>query len=315
MWRWSLPPRGVASTRACGGRYSCSACDATATGMQTTEYAPIEPRGSSLLIAWQLAGRHVLIVGGGDVAAGRFVHAKCAGAHVTVMAPRLGEELAFRHEHEHAIDEYICAPFSSAEQLTRAGGQLYDMVLTAIDDAALSRQICVWCRERRIPVNVADVPPECDFYFGSVVRRGPLQVLVSTGGQGPRLARQLRQRIEGALPPEVSGAIERVGTLRRALRKVAPDADQGAARMAWMSGVCDAYSLEQLAALDDAAISRLLAVGWKRARVPRYSEVQMQRRSLSQRVYAALSGVASAPALGFIAGAGMMWIGCALRHR
>lgn len=36
----------------------------------------------------------------------------------------------------------------------------YDMVLTAIDDVNVSRSICLLCRQGRIPVNVADVPPE-----------------------------------------------------------------------------------------------------------------------------------------------------------
>jgi len=55
-----------------------------------------------------------------------------------------------------------------------------DMVLTAIDQAGLSSKICKVCREDKIPVNVADVPGECDFYFGSTLRNGPLSVMVSS---------------------------------------------------------------------------------------------------------------------------------------
>ena len=58
------------------------------------------------------------------------------------------------------------------------------MVLTAVDDPEASSQIWKLCKERRIAANIADVPPECDFYFGSVHRDGPLQIMVSTNGNG-----------------------------------------------------------------------------------------------------------------------------------
>ena len=55
-----------------------------------------------------------------------------------------------------------------------------DMVLVAVDDPAASTQIWKLCKQHRIPATIADVPPECDFYFGSVHRDGPLQIMVST---------------------------------------------------------------------------------------------------------------------------------------
>ncbi|WFD36084.1 Bifunctional dehydrogenase and ferrochelatase [Malassezia cuniculi] len=226
-------------------------------------YPPIEP-GGGLLIAWQLHGKRAVLVGGGDVAAGRFVHLKNADAHVTLIAPRdeLCDELRFRLD-AGVVDEYRDELITDPEQIGDC-----DMVLTAIDDAEMSRRICAWSRERRIPVNVADVPPECDFYFGSVIRRGPLQVMVSTGGNGPRIARIVRQRLEKALPPSVGLAIDKVGALRKALRQAAPDASLAGKRMRWMTRVCDEWSLDDLSRLDDAAITRLIEDGWKNDRVP-----------------------------------------------
>lgn len=225
--------------------------------------APIEP-GGSLLVAWQLRGRRAVLVGGGDVAAGRLVHLKNADACVTLIAPRaeLCDEVRLRLE-AGVIDTYRDARLGAPEEIGEC-----DMVLTAIDDADMSRRVCAWCRARRIPVNVADVPAECDFYFGSVIRRGPLQVLVSTGGMGPRLARLVRERLERALPPSVGRAIERVGQLRQALRAAAPEQSMSGARMRWMSRVCDTWPLERLAELDDAGIARLLD-GWRTGTVPR----------------------------------------------
>lgn len=228
------------------------------------------------------------------------------------MAPRSGlcPEMMYRLE-EDAVDKYIDASFSSADQLQRLDGEGdYDMVLTAIDDSALSRQICEWCRARRIPVNVADVPPECDFYFGSQLRRGPLQVMVSTGGKGPRLARQIRQRIESALPGNIGEVLQRVGQLRCALRAVAPDQQQSPARMAWMTDVCDTWSLEQLNQLDDELVQKLLASGWARGRrVPSFAEVCSARKaplSSLQRLRHALPRMLRPASVGFAIGIGCM---------
>lgn len=108
-----------------------------------------------------------------------------------------------------------------------------DMVLVAIDDPAASTAIWKLCKERRIPANIADVPTECDFYFGSVHRDGPLQIMVSTNGRGPRLAASIRRFIAKRLPSNAGNAIEAIGNLRTKLRAHAPDQADSPKRMAW----------------------------------------------------------------------------------
>lgn len=240
-------------------------------------YPTIVP-GGGLLVSYQLHGKRVLIVGGGPVAAGRLVNVKDADAHVTVLAPRSGlcKEMAYRIQ-AGSVDEYLDRTFGAiSDELDlplpppspqpqpqrspqrEAPPVKYDLVLTAIDDADVSRAICRACRARRIPVNVADVPPECDFYFGSLIRRGALQVMVSTGGRGPKLAALIRQRIGEALPESVGPAIDAVGKLRSQLRRIAPSPQDGKKRMAWMSKVCTTWSFEDLARLDDEQMQVLL---------------------------------------------------------
>jgi precorrin-2 dehydrogenase/sirohydrochlorin ferrochelatase len=150
-----------------------------------------------------------------------------------------------------------------------------DMVLTAVDDPEASTQIWKLCKERKIAANIADVPPECDFYFGSVHRDGPLQIMVSTNGKGPRLANIVRRSIAENLPANVGEAISKVGKLRQMLRKVAPKPEEGPKRMAWweasenpwnkvltkfrMIKVSDAYSLEDLCEMDEKDMKTLLS--------------------------------------------------------
>ena len=108
-----------------------------------------------------------------------------------------------------------------------------DMVLVAVDDPAASTAVWKLCKERRIPANIADVPPECDFYFGSVHRDGPLQVMVSTNGKGPRLAALIRRFIAKQLPSNAGNAIDAIGKLRVKLRAHAPEQADGPKRMSW----------------------------------------------------------------------------------
>ncbi|KAF2639510.1 siroheme synthase middle domains-like protein [Massarina eburnea CBS 473.64] len=208
--------------------------------------------GGSLILAWQVRNKKVLVVGGGEVAAGRIVNVLNADARVTVVSPRegLNEEVAYRVEQKQV--EFIDRKFEPADL------DGVDMVLTAVDDAEASTQIYKLCHERRIAANIADVPPECDFYFGSVHRDGPLQIMVSTNGNGPKLANIVRRQIANTLPHNIGTAVTRVGMLRRKLRKVAPTPAEGPKRMQWMSKVCEQWTLDELCDMTEEDMEMLL---------------------------------------------------------
>lgn len=212
-------------------------------------FPQVQP-GGSLILAYRVKDKNVLVVGGGEVrsylslsrvqesvnrltrshrqvAAGRILNCLNADAQVTVVCPASGlnDEVAFRIAEKQVT--HIDRLFEPSD-LDKA-----DMVLVAIDDPAASTAIWKLCKEKRIPANIADVPPECDFYFGSVHRDGPLQVMVSTNGKGPRLAASLRRHIASQLPQNVGNAIETIGELRTRLRKVAPNHEDSQKRMRW----------------------------------------------------------------------------------
>lgn len=161
------------------------------------------------------------------VAAGRILNVLNADGRVTVVSPRegLNPEVAFRIEMGQV--DYIDRKFQPSD-LDGA-----DMVLTAVDDSEASSKIWKLCKERKIATNIADVPSECDFYFGSVHRDGPLQIMVSTNGRGPRFANIVRRSIAASLPTNAGEAISKIGKLRQMLRKVAPQIEDGPQRMAW----------------------------------------------------------------------------------
>ena len=148
-----------------------------------------------------------------------------------------------------------------------------DMVLTAIDDPEASTQIWKLCKEKKVAANIADVPPECDFYFGSVHRDGPLQIMVSTNGNGPKLASIVRKQIAANLPKNIGAAIQQVGNLRKRLRKAAPGPEQGPKRMQWMSKVCESWSLEDLVEMDEEDMEQLLGF-YRPGTVPSLGEIR-----------------------------------------
>ncbi|KAG5943510.1 hypothetical protein E4U60_006627 [Claviceps pazoutovae] len=204
-----------------------------------TSFPEVQP-GGSLILAWQIKGKKVLIVGGGEVAAGRVLNCLNADADVVVVCPASGlnPEVAHRiaqHQITHVDRVFEPSDLDGAE-----------MVMVAVDDPAASTAIWKLCKERKIPANIADVPPECDFYFGSVHRDGPLQIMVSTNGKGPRLAAAIRKFIAANLPRNAGNAIESIGMLRAKLRKIAPDIEASPKRMGWMSKVSDTYKWEEM---------------------------------------------------------------------
>lgn len=223
--------------------------------------------GGALLLAWQLKDKRVLIVGGGDVASGRISSVLIADALITLISPRDGLHPLTKYYIENSdritFHDRIFAGPADLEGI--------DMVLTAIDDVEWSKRIWTMCKERKIPVNVADIPPNCDFYFGSQIRKGPLQIMISTNGNGPKLANIVKTRIEESLPENVDQAIIKVGALRAKLRQRAPGVggNLGKRRMQWMISVCTKWNLDELAELDEATMETLLTEGWENNIVPK----------------------------------------------
>jgi len=199
----------------------------TADKKKEEDYHVIRP-GGSLIIAYQIKHKNVLIIGGGNVAAGRIINVLEADGHITLIAPQKGIIPEVQHRiNTGQIHTYKNKTFEPSDL------DGVDMCLTAIDDEKESSRIWKLCKERKIPVNVADVPGECDFYFGSVYRDGPLQIMISTNGAAPKLANMIRVLVGERLPRNTGRGCENVGKLRRKLRSLAPGQGESSKRMKW----------------------------------------------------------------------------------
>ena len=143
------------------------------------------------------------MVGGGAVAARKARKLWQAGAEVVVVSPRILPEL------EDMSAETLYRPYEYGD-LEGA-----DLAFAATDSREVNAAVAREARAREIRVNVADRPSEGDFAVPSTLRRGGLQVAVSTGGASPTLARRIRTELEEVFGPEWAGVVEELEAIRR----------------------------------------------------------------------------------------------------
>jgi precorrin-2 dehydrogenase/sirohydrochlorin ferrochelatase len=91
------------------------------------------------------------------------------------------------------------------------------VVIAATSSARLHERIFRGAKRLGVLCNVVDVPRLCDFYYPAVVRRGPLQIAISTAGQSPALAQRLRKELEGQFGPEYKKWLNSIGEARKAM--------------------------------------------------------------------------------------------------
>ena len=92
------------------------------------------------------------------------------------------------------------------------------LVMVATNQADLNHEIASEARARGVLVNVSDDPDYCDFILPAVVRRGEVQVAVTTGGGSPAFARFLREQLEDLITPEYGRLLDITAQLRQEIR-------------------------------------------------------------------------------------------------
>lgn len=243
----------------------------------------------SLLLAWQVKDKHCLVIGGGDVGLSRVDHMIRANAKITVVTgDKTHPDLLERHkdgklfkliEREYEsldITMYEKKPPFSVDSYKDIGPEHYaDMqkliddehfacVCCCIDDPVLSTLIYYQCKYLRIPVNIADKPPMCDFYFGLMFNQDALQIMISTNGKSPRLLKMIKDDIVKKFSNlRLNDAVDNLGAIRARLRlKKVTDTDLESidARMQWIKLLTDFFSLEQWSTLDlsDEALDKII---------------------------------------------------------
>jgi precorrin-2 dehydrogenase / sirohydrochlorin ferrochelatase len=157
----------------------------------------------------KLTGRRCLVVGAGPIAQDKIESLLRAGAKVRVVAPDATDRVrawAGAKKIRWEPRKFRAADFARVF-----------LVVAATSSPALHAIIYRLAQRRGVLCNVVDDPAHCDFYYGAVVRRGELQIAISTGGHSPALAQRLRKKLEQDIGAEYEQWLEKLGAARKRL--------------------------------------------------------------------------------------------------
>lgn len=162
----------------------------------------------------KLTARPCVVVGAGAIAEGKIESLLQAEAKVTVIAPEALPRV--RDWAEGGEIEWKQREYQDGD----LAGAFVAVAATATPE--VNRAVFAEASERGVLINAVDDPPFCDFYFPSIVRRGELQIAISTAGESPALAQRLRKEINAALPLDTGEWLMELGRLRREVTAVEP---------------------------------------------------------------------------------------------
>ncbi len=166
----------------------------------------------------ELDRRPCLVIGGGAVAARKAKQLAACGARVRVVSPECGaglKQLAARRKVSWTPRLFKPSDLKGAE-----------LVIAATDCRPVNEQASRLARRKRIWINVVDQPRLCSFNVPSVVRRGKLEMAISTGGASPALSRWIRKDLEKRYGSELGRLLEQSAKMRSDVRKKMPSAAQ-----------------------------------------------------------------------------------------
>jgi len=171
-----------------------------------------------LPIFLKLDGRPALLVGAGTVALDKIGSLLKTGVKLRVIAPQARPEV--RELAAEGKLEWVGREFRACD----LDGNF--IAIAATDAPEVNATVYREAVARGIPCNSVDDIPNCDFFFGSVVSRGHLQIAISTAGESPALAQRLRREIDEQLPEDLGAWLAKLGELRREVLATHPRSEQ-----------------------------------------------------------------------------------------
>ena len=176
--------------------------------------APLETTSENNLfpIFLKLENLSLLIIGGGNVALEKLnaVLSNSPKTRIRLVASHISDSIKQITRWKDNI-QLIERPYNIAD-LTNA-----DIVISAVDDINVSRQIKKDAIQKGKLINAADKPELCDFYLGSIVKKGNLKIAISTNGKSPTIAKRMKEVINTMIPDEMESVLNNMQTLREGI--------------------------------------------------------------------------------------------------
>ncbi len=161
----------------------------------------------------KLENLHVLIIGAGKIGLEKITAVLNSNpdAEVTLVAEKiLPEVIEFTKSFSNV------KIFEKKFEHSDLAGK--DLIISAVNDKALSAEIVALAKEKKILINVADTPELCDFYLSSIVKKGNLKIAISTNGKSPTLAKRLKEIFSELLPAEIDEVLNNMEQIRKKLK-------------------------------------------------------------------------------------------------
>ena len=157
----------------------------------------------------KLETRRCLVVGAGSIAEGKIGGLIAVEAQIRVVAPEATAQVqTWAGEGKIDWERRRFQP-SDLEGMF--------LVVAATSSTAVHEEIYAEARRRAVLCNVVDVPHLCDFLYPAIVRRGSLQIAISTAGESPALSQRLRKELEQQFGPEYEAWVAAIGEARTEL--------------------------------------------------------------------------------------------------
>jgi precorrin-2 dehydrogenase / sirohydrochlorin ferrochelatase len=154
----------------------------------------------------KLTGKQCLVVGAGKVGEPKIAGLIDTGASIHVVAIAATEQV--REWAQTGKVKLELRSFSKND----LDGKFLAVAATA--SPTLNQLVYREAQQRGVLCNVVDVPDLCDFYYPAVVRRGDLQIAISTAGQSPSLAQKIRQQLERQFGEGYGAWVKQLGETR-----------------------------------------------------------------------------------------------------
>lgn len=166
---------------------------------------------NTIPVSYKVQGQRIVIIGGGEEALNKARLVSKTTALVVIISR------AIEADFSELPVTVLARPFEDAD--------LVDAALVFVADHGPDGDAAkLAARGRRVPLNVVDVPEECDFYTPSIIDRAPVTIAVATEGDAPVLARLIRARIEAALSPNLGALAKLAGSMRDKVAALLPGA-------------------------------------------------------------------------------------------
>ena len=158
----------------------------------------------------KLESLHTLVVGGGNVGLEKLnaILTNSPAAIVTVVATNISKKI------KKLAEKY---PSVSLKEKNFEANDIdqKDIVIVAVNDKTISQLVQSVAKQKKILVNVADKPDLCDFYLGSIVKKGNLKIAISTNGKSPTIAKRIKENLDDVLPKKINKVLDNMETIRK----------------------------------------------------------------------------------------------------